>query len=204
MNFWETITRGEYVMFALAVLLIIVVIIWAVRASKLSSLIKKNVSMMHRIRDYVVEGDLDNAIELCQNSPNPGSRVICAGLSRVGQHMSEVSSVMSTARDAEVGNLERGKRWIYAIAVMAPLIGAAGTLAGICDGLMELADAGAFADMALLGQEIAPTIVTTIAGLGVGVFAIFAYFCLDGTIDKTKSFLANLALEFEELLNEPS
>lgn len=204
MNFWETITRGEYVMFALAVLFILVIIIWIVRATKLSSLINKNLSMMHRIRDYVVEGDLDNAIEFCQANPSPGARIICAGLTRVGQNMAEISTVMLTAREAESSNLEKGKRWINAIAIMAPLIGAAGTLAGICDGLIELADAGAFADMALLGQEIAPTIVTTIVGLGVGVFSIFAYYCLEGAIDKTKSSLASLALEFEDLLNEPS
>ena len=204
MTFLETLSAGEYVMIDLAAILVIAIIIWIARACALSSLQKKNVAMMHRIRDYIVEGDIENAKELCESQQTPGAAVILAGLSRVGRQMGEISDAVNSALNIQNAELEKGKRWLQAIAIMSPLIGLGGSLAGICDRLEVLADAGAMADIAMLSAEIAPTIVTTIAGLIVGVAAIFIYFCLDGEIDKAKNRLARLGSDFQNLLNEPS
>lgn len=204
MNFWDTIVRGEYVMFALALMLVAVAAIWWARGVSLSSLRKKNVSLMNRIRDYIMEGDIENAHGLAEGSNFPGAKVIEAGVTRLGRPVAEIIASMELASEAQGPVIERGRRWLYAIAVMAPLIGAAGSLAGICDAFRNVAEAGGDADLALLSSMIAPALVATVAGLGVGVFAIFAFYCLDGSMAKAKNDLSHLTLDFADLLNEPS
>lgn len=204
MNLWDTIVRGEYVMFALALMLVAAVAIWWARGASLKSLSKKNINLMNRIRDYIMEGDIENARELAEVSTFPGAKVIEAGVTRLGRPVTEIISAMELASSAQNPTIERGRRWLYGIAIMAPLIGAAGSLAGICDAFRNAAEAGGDADLALLSSMIAPALVATVAGLGVGVFAIFAFYCLDGAIAKAKNALSNLTLDFADLLNEPS
>ena len=204
MNFWDTIVRGEYVMIALAVLLIVIIIIWWVRAARLNSLQKKNSALLHRVRDYVVEGDIENAVHLTESLDMPGARVISAGLHRLGHNICDVTSAMDMAMATEDSEITKGNRWLKTLAVISPLLGFGGTLAGICDALERVAANGVLADISMLSQEVAPCLVTSIAGLGVGVIAIVAYSCLSGLIAKTKDRLHQLSMEFIDLLNEPS
>ena len=59
-------------------------------------------------------------------------------------------------------------------------------------------------DTAQVCAALAPTIVTTVAGIGVGIFSLIALTCLEGTIDSARTRLEELGLEFIELLNAPS
>lgn len=204
MTFWETIERGEYVMFALAVIFILTIIIWWVVAARLKRNRKRNHSMMQRVRDHIVEGDVENTIQLCQSYATPGSRVIEAGLSHVGKPIQDVKSALSDQVTIEKENSGASMRWLRMFAVISPLAGLGGTLVGVTDRLRDLGNSGLPVTVADVCGELAPTIVTTIAGLGVGIFALFALTCLETTVGKSRRNLDEIALEFTDLLNEPS
>ena len=138
MTFWETIERGEYVMFALALLLIVIVCIWWVRGAALSGRKKRYPALMQRVRDHITEGDLENAHQFCEASDNSGSRMLCAGIRRIGRPMNEVRDAMADVAEIEKEKMARGSRWLRGIAVIAPLLGLGGTLVGIIDRLRDL------------------------------------------------------------------
>ena len=204
MNVWDVIKDGEYVIIALGVLLVIAIVIWWVRAVKLSQAKKKNVMLMHHIRDYVMEGDIDNAERLCEATPTYGAKTILAALKRVGRPMPEVFVAMKEARKGAALDLRMARRWILTIAVTAPALGLGGTLAGICHKLQDLSLLGPTADMAQLCAAIAPAIITTIAGLTVGVVAVVACICLDASIQSAEKNIIDMSTDFADLLNEPS
>lgn len=204
MTFWETVERGEYVMIALAVLFIITIIVWWVRAAKLGKQRKSYPDLMHRVRDHVMEGDIDNARQICGSVDTPGAKVVETGLSRIGKSMLEVSSSMQESASIEKDAMTKGLRWLRFIAVISPLLGLGGTLVGIIDRLRDLGEVGPIVDLSMLCGAISPTIVTTVSGLGVGIFALVAMTCLDAKIDSSQRRLDELAAEFTDLLNEPS
>lgn len=204
MTFWETIQRGEYVMIALAVVFIAVIVIWWVKGARLYRQRKGYGMLMQRIRDHVTEGDLENARQLCKATATPGARVVEAGLARVGKPMSEVRSAMTETSRVEESRMETGVLWLRMIAAAAPLLGLGGTLVGVIDRLRDLAETGYGADIPTLGGAIAPTIVTTVAGLGVGIFSLLAYSCLNSAVATSKRRLEELYLNFTNLLEEPS
>lgn len=204
MTFWETVERGEYVMIALAVILIATVIIWWVRAAKLKRQKNTYADLMHRVRDHVMEGDIDNARQLCDSISTPGAKVVEAGLSRVGKPMPEVTTAMHETALIEKDTMTKGLRWLRFLAIISPLLGLGGTLVGVIDRLRDLGETGPVVDLAMLCGAIAPTIVTTVAALGVGIFALVAMTCLDAKIDSSQRRIDELATEFTNLLNEPS
>ena len=203
MTVWESIQRGEYVMFALAVLVVAVICIWWIRSVKLKRAAKGTPTFLQKIRDHVVEGDLDNARQLCEMSSSPAARVVEAGLSRVGGNMTEVRNAMEAVAAIEKETMEKGERWLRMIAVISPLLGLGGTLVGIIDRLRDLGNDAGMVDTSMVCGALAPTIVTTVAGLVTGIIALFAYACLDSYVAASKRKIEEAAVEFTNLLNEP-
>lgn len=203
MTFWETIERGEYVMFALAAIVVLIVVIWWVRGLSLHKESRYYGFMMQRVRDLVVEGDLENARQVCRDIDSPGSRTIEKGLSYVGRPMSELNMAMHDVMDYEKGRMEKGLRWLRLVAVVSPIIGIGGTLVGVIDRLRDLGDSSVPVDAGMIGGAIAPTIVTTVAGLGVGLLAMLAIACLESNISTARRRLDEISIQFSDLLNEP-
>ena len=204
MNLWDIFAGGEFVIAALVILLITALILWIVRYIALKSAHQKDISLMHRVRDYVIEGDIENAIALCTAVATPGSRVVSNGLSRIGAKMSEVTNAMDTSIQLETPVIYKGLRWLQAIAVISPLAGLGGTLAGISHRMNIFVETSVSVDVPALAMAITPSLITTIAGLIVGIISVFAYFCLEGYMDKSKRWLEELSVELTALLNEPS
>lgn len=204
MTFWETVERGEYVMIALALFLIIIICIWWVRASRLAKDVKAYPGLMQRIRDHIVEGDLENCKQICTASSTPGSRVVEAGIDRIGKPMLEVKSSMQDVASVEKQMMGKGVIWLWLLAIVSPLLGLGGTLVGVIDRLRDLAGSDRGTDIASVCGAIAPTIVSTVSGLGVGIFALLALACLESSLRKSRRSLDEVSVEFTNLLDEPA
>ena len=204
MTFWETIERGEYVMFALAVIVIASVLILWIRSARLAGNRNATRKMMQKVRDYVVEGDVDNALQLCRATFSPGARVIASGLGKMGQPIAEVKDAMAETAEQESHNLSVGTRWLRTFAVVSPLLGLGGTLVGIIDRLRDMGESDVDVTTSMVCEALAPTIVTTVAGLGVGILALIFLTILEGRVGAATRRVEGLGNEFLELLNEPA
>ena len=104
----------------------------------------------------------------------------------------------------EVANLEKGFSWLATTAAGAPMIGFLGTVTGMVQAFMALAKAGTSANVTILSQGIYEALVTTVAGLIVGIVAMFAYNYLTSRVSKVMNKLERSTMEFMDLLNEPA
>lgn len=204
MTVWDTIERGEYVMFALAALLLLAVAILWVRCMTMRKIDRSYPGLMQRLRDHVTEGDIENARQICEISDTPGSKVLCAGIGRIGHPLPEVKTAMGECGDYECRRFSKGIIWLRMIAVISPLLGLGGTLVGIIDRLRDLGGITEGVDISMVCAYLAPTIVTTVAGLVVGILALVALTCLDSRIMASRRKMEQLQHEFLDLLNEPS
>lgn len=203
MNFWETIQRGEYVMLALGAFILLVVVIWWVKGVTLNRQKKKYSTFIHKLRDYMIEGDIENAKQLCIYSNLPCGRTIGAGVMRLGRPMNEIREAIGDVAEIEKITMARGCRWLRLVSVVAPLLGLGGTLVGIIDRFRDLNESGVNIDVTEVCNAITPAIVTTVVGLGVGIFSLIALTFLEGTINSARKGLDEVNLEFMNLLNEP-
>ena len=103
----------------------------------------------------------------------------------------------------EVYQLERGLPTLATSAGAAPMIGFLGTVIGMIRAFWDMSNAGSNIDVSILSHGIYTAMVTTAAGLFVGIVAYFCYNILVAKIDKVVFLLEARSSEFMDLLNEP-
>lgn len=160
---------------------------------------------MDRIRDYIHEGKMDSAINLCHQTDTPASRMVEKGISRIGRPMQDVQVAIENVGNLEVSKLEKGLVIMATIAGGAPMLGFLGTVIGMVQTFFNMAqNASGVIEMSTLSEGMYQAMVTTIGGLIVGILAMFAYNFLVARIDQVVRGLEGRTMEFMDLLNEPA
>lgn len=204
MSLWSLVLDGGYIMIPLAVLLLIALYIFIERSIALHRAARIDSTFMKRIRDYVLEGDLENAEQLCKRTNSPYARLILKGVKRIGRPMNDVLVAIENTGNIEVANLEKGFTMLSTTAAGAPMLGFLGTVTGMIEAFYALASAGKSADVTLLSSGIYQALVTTVAGLVVGIVALFAYNYLVARVNRIMNGMEAKTMEFMDLLNEPA
>ena len=169
-----------------------------VKASRL------NINFMNRIRDFIVEGKIKEAVALCRKENTPIARMVEKGIERLGRPMSDVQSAIENVANLEVSKLENGLPFLATIAGGAPMIGFLGTVIGMVQTFMDMSQAGGTVDLALLSGGMYVAMVTTVGGLLVGIPAYFGYNYLVARIEKLVFRMEANSIAFMDILNQPA
>ena len=204
LSFWSLVMDGGYIMIPIAILLIVVIYVFTERCIAISRAAREDSTFMNRIREYIHEGDSESAHNLCRKTDTPYSRLIDKGLSRIGRPMNDVLVAIENTGNIEVANLGKGFPWLSTTAAGAPMLGFLGTVTGMIQAFFSLANAGTSADITVLSSGIYQALVTTVAGLVVGIIALFAYNYLVARVNRVMNSLEMKTMEFMDLLNEPA
>lgn len=190
-------------MIPIAVLSLIAVYIFFERFFAIKRAAKIDENFMNRIKDYIHEDKLDSALALCQSINNPVARMIEKGISRIGRPLNDISAAIETVGKLEIYKLEKGLPTLATVAGAAPMIGFLGTVMGMIRAFYDMSMAGSNIDVALLSNGIYTAMVTTMAGLMVGIVAYLAYNAMVARVEKVVFKLEASTTEFMDLLNEP-
>lgn len=204
LSIWDLTMKGGIIMIPLALLLLLTIYVFVERYIAIMRASKEDKSFMDRIRDYVHEGDLQAATNLCKRTDTPAARLIQKGLSRIGRPMNDVLVAIENTGNIEVAKLTKNFPWLSTTAAGAPMLGFLGTVTGMISAFYSLATAGASANITVLSSGIYEALVTTVAGLVVGIIAMFAYNFLVARVNKVMNSLEAKTMEFMDLLNEPA
>ena len=204
LSVWDLTMRGGWIMIPLAILSLVCVYIFVERCLVIRRAQKQDNSFMDRIREYIHDGEIESARRLCSKTDTPYARLIGKGISRIGRPMNDVLVTIENTGNIEIANLEKGLPWLATTAAGGPMIGFLGTVIGMVQAFFNLASAGSSANIAVLADGIYSALVTTVAGLIVGIIAMFAYNYLVARINKVMNALEARTMEFMDLLNEPA
>lgn len=204
LSLWSLTIDGGYIMIPLALLLIVSIYIFVERCIVIGRATREDSTFMKRIRDLIHEGDFESAENLCKRTDTPYSRLILKGITRVGRPMNDVLVAIENTGNLEVARLGRGFTWLSTTAAGAPMLGFLGTVVGMIQAFFSLAKAGTGANITLLSGGIYQALVTTVAGLIVGILALFAYNYLVSRVNRVMNSMEAKTMEFMDLLNEPA
>ena len=84
------------------------------------------------------------------------------------------------------------------------MIGFLGTVIGMVQAFYSIAQSGNAAQIGDFAGGIYTALVTTVAGLIVGIIALFAYNYLVARVNKVMNQMEARTMEFMDLLNEPA
>lgn len=199
----ELALKGGWIMLVLLVLSMIVVFVFVQKLLQILSSLKEDKHFMARIRDYISDGKIDSAVKLCEDTNTPTARIVRKGLSRLGRPMQDILVIIENVGNVEIAKLEKGLPILATIAAGAPMIGFLGTVTGMIRAFFDMANAGsAGVDVALLSGGIYEALVTTVAGLVVGITTLFAYNYLVALLSRAQGIMESKTIEFMDLLNE--
>lgn len=204
MSLWELCLEGGWIMIPLAVLLVISVYVFIERAVVIGKAAREDGTFMQRIRDYIHEGEIESAFNLCKKNNSPYSRLIAKGISRIGRPVNDILAAVENTGNIEIASLSKGLPWLATTAAGAPMLGFLGTVIGMVEAFYAIAAEGNSANIATFSSGIYTALVTTVAGLVVGVVALFGYNYLVARINSVMNLLESKSMEFMDLLNEPA
>ena len=204
MNYWEMAKKGgPWIMIPLLILSIMAVYIFIERYVAIKKASKEDKTFMDRIKDYIIDGNIDSATKLCQQMNNPMARMVEKGISRLGKPMNDILVAIENVGNIETNKLEKGFNMLATISGGAPMLGFLGTVIGMVQAFYDMANAGNNIDITVLSNGIYTAMVTTVAGLVVGIVAFFAYNFLVSMLDSVVQKMEHRTMEFMDLLNEP-
>lgn len=108
LSIWDLTMRGGFIMIPLAILSIISIYIFVERCIAITRARKEDSSFMQRIRDYIHDGEIESARNLCARTDTPYARLILKGISRIGRPMNDVLVAIENTGNIEIANLEKG------------------------------------------------------------------------------------------------
>ena len=189
--------KGGWIMVVLLLLSLMAIYIFVQRLIIIRRAGKEDETFMNRIKDYIHEGKVDSALNLCRSTNTPSARMIEKGITRLGRPMNDVGNL-------EIAKLEKGFPLIATTAAGAPMLGFLGTVTGMVRAFFDMANAGTNVDVSLLSGGIYEALVTTVGGLVVGIITLFAYNYLVSQVDNVVNKMEARTMEFMDLLNEPA
>lgn len=204
MNILELATKGGWIMIPIILLLFVAIAVFIERILVINKAAKEDDTFMDKIKDYIHDGNIKSAEKLCQTTNTPYSRMILKGIQRLGRPMNDILVAIENVGNIEVAKLEKGFAWIATTAGGAPMLGFLGTVTGMVRAFFDMANAGNNVDITLLSSGIYEALVTTVAGLIVGIIALFAYNFLTAKVDNVVTKMETKTMDFMDLLNEPT
>lgn len=204
LSLFELAKEGGFLMIVLLVLSIIAIYIFGSKWWLIHKAGKVDKNFIRNIRILIHEGKTKAALELCRKYDNPTARLVEKGIERIGRPLEDIQAAVENMGNVEVARLEKGLPMLATIAGGAPMIGFLGTVIGMIIAFFEMSNAGNNIDITLLSGGIYTAMVTTVAGLMVGIIAYFGYNYLTSQISNLVFKMESATIAFIDMLHEPA
>ncbi len=203
-GFWDLFMEGGWLMWVLVVLAGVMIFIFVERFIAIRKATRLDNNFMNRIRDYILEGNINAAIDLCRRTDSPVARMIEKGIERIGRPMADIQTAIENVANVEVAKLESGLPWLASISGGAPMIGFLGTVVGMVQVFIDMsANQSGAIELSHLSAGMYVAMVTTVGGLIVGIPAYFAHNYLVARIEKLIFRMEATTIAFMDILNQP-
>ena len=203
-KFIDLAFKGGWIMIPIILLSIVGVYIFFDRYFAIKKAGRFDPNLLEKIKVYISNGKIDEALTICRATQNPASRMLEKGVSRIGRPLTDVNAAIENVGNLEISKLEKGLPVLASVAGGAPMLGFLGTVMGMIQAFYDMANAGNNIDVTLLSTGIYQAMVTTVTGLTVGIIAYFAYNILVASVEKVVFKMEATTSEFMDLLNEPA
>lgn len=198
----DLLVKGGYMMIPLYALFVLAIFIFVERMITLKKAAKTPQAMVDQVKMMVQSGNIQQARMICQGEDTPVANMIAKGLDRIGSPLKNIEVAIENVGKIEIYKLEKNLSLMATISGAAPMIGFLGTVAGMIRAFIGVAQEEGMVSPKLLSTGIYEAMVTTAAGLVVGIMAYLAYNYLVTRVSKLIHSMEYTSIEFIDLLQE--
>lgn len=194
---------GGWMMIPIVALSIIAIYLFVERLLIINKANEDPEPFMAKVKDAVLKGDINGAKYLCVQNDTPVARMIEKGVSRIGSPLKNIEASIENVGKLEVFKLEKNLSAIATIAGAAPMMGFLGTVIGMVQAFISISNEEGSVSPKLLADGIYTAMITTVAGLIVGIIAYLGYNFLVTRVQKIVHKMEYTSIGFIDLLQEP-
>ena len=144
--------------------------------------------------------DINGAKLICDDTNNPIARMILKGLNKIENSLKNIETSIENVGKIEIYNLEKNLSLLATISGAAPMMGFLGTVTGMIQAFISIAQEEGAVSPKLLSSGIYEAMITTATGLFVGIVAYLAYNYLVSRVEKLIHRMEYSTIEFIETL----
>lgn len=198
----DLLVKGGWVMIPIGILAVLGLVIFFERYFTIRKAAKNESNLMSQVRSSILSGKLDSAIAICKNSNSPLGRMLAKGLLRIGRPIKDIEGAIENIGKLEVSKLEKNIAILGIVAGIAPMFGFLGTIIGVIKIFFDISTTDNYS-LSTISGGLYVKMITSAAGLVVGLIAYVLYNILNIMVDKVILKLETDAIEFIDLLEEP-
>ena len=174
-TFWDLFLMGGAVSWLLlaASILIMAYAIEAVIKIRIARLAPP--AVYAQLKDAFVSGNYPQAVQICTANPCYLSRIVQAGVERLGRGRDAAEKAMGEVTAKEINDLKSNINYLSVIGVVSPMVGLTGTVIGMMKAFKTLGSSGA-ADPSKLSANISEVLFATAFGLFVAIPGFVLYY----------------------------
>ncbi len=155
--------------------------------------------LLAKLEKALTEEGVEAAKEVTKNTKGPIASIFTQGLMRLDEGIEMVEKSIISYGSVEMGRLEKGLVWVSLFISLAPMLGFMGTVIGMIGAFDAIQAAGDISPTVVAGG-IKVALLTTVAGLIVGVILQVFYNYLISKIDALVNTMEDSSITFIDLL----
>mgnify|MGYP003574959094 CR=1 FL=1 len=198
----DLLIKGGWVMVPIGLLLLLGLIIFIERYLTIRKASRDENNLMQQVKSSIITGKLESAIAICRNSNTPLGRMLQKGLLRIGRPIKDIEGAIENVGKLEVSKLEKNISILGIVAGIAPMLGFIGTISGVIRIFYNISLSDNIS-MGIIAGGLYEKMITSAAGLMIGVLAYIGYHILNIMVDRVILKMETDAVEFIDLLEEP-
>lgn len=155
--------------------------------------------LLANVEDALASGGVEAAKEVTRNTRGPVASIFTQGLMRMSEGIEMVEKSIIAYGSVEMGRLERGLVWVSLFIALGPMLGFFGTVVGMIGAFDAIEAAGDISPQIVAGG-IKVALLTTVAGLIVGMILQIFYNYLVSKIDSLVNQMENASITLVDIL----
>lgn len=198
----DLLIKGGYMMIPLYILLVLAIFIFFEKLITLKKASKTSGHLMDQVKILVQSGQIEKAKMLCAGDNTPVANMIAKGVERIGSPLKNIEVSIENVGKIEIYKLEKNLGLLATVSGAAPMIGFLGTVTGMIQAFIAIAQEEGMVSPKLLSMGIYEAMITTAAGLVVGIIAYLGYNYLVTQVSKLVHNMEYTSVEFIDLLQD--
>jgi biopolymer transport protein ExbB len=155
--------------------------------------------LLATVEDALSKGGVEAAKEVTRNTKGPVASIFTQGLMRMSEGIDMVEKSIIAYGSVEMGRLEKGLVWVSLFIALAPMLGFMGTVIGMI-GAFDAIEAAGDISPQIVANGIKVALLTTVAGLIVGIILQVFYNYLVSKIDSLVNQMEDASITLVDLL----
>ncbi len=198
---WDIIQKGGLIMIPIGILFVLTIYIFIERFISIQRASASEGNFIKDIKTLIETEKIDDALQLCSKNDLPIARMVEKGINRIDNPIKEIEESIEIVGKFEVYELEKGLPILAMIASIAPMFGFLGTILGVIKIFFDISQT---ADVSIgsVSAGLYVKMVSSAAGLVVGVLAYICHSWLNIKVGKIVNRMERNAVDFLDFLKE--